>query len=318
MMWNKGRIILVIVVVAFITILSAGCIGVNTEKTSVLDQINIEGKKISSNLWTFNGDQLIYTGKYEKAIQNFDKAIEVDSHNSGPYFSKGLALTELGRHEEALQAYDKAIEIDPGDKRAWNGKGLALTNLGRYEEALQAYDKLTALDSKILFLWSSRGLATYELSPQLYQSGHNQSDVPTEIENYEEALQAYNKAIEHDPNNMIALNSKGVILNELGRHEEALQAINKAIEIDHGRPKGIFSNKRLNSEIPKAWYNKGCALTNLGRYEEAIEALDKAIDLDPQYANAWYSKGTVLDELSRHDEAQVCYDKAKELGYGWY
>ena len=43
--------------------------------------------------------------------------------------NKGNALTNLNKSDEAIKAYDKAIEINPHNSDAWNDKGLALTNL---------------------------------------------------------------------------------------------------------------------------------------------------------------------------------------------
>ncbi len=40
--------------------------------------------------------------------------------------NKGIALKDLGKYEEAIQAYDKAIEIKPDYHLAWNNKGIAL------------------------------------------------------------------------------------------------------------------------------------------------------------------------------------------------
>ena len=46
-------------------------------------------------------------------------------------FSKGDALFDLGRYDEAIQNYDKALQIDPNDTYALNEKGDALYDLDR-------------------------------------------------------------------------------------------------------------------------------------------------------------------------------------------
>ena len=40
--------------------------------------------------------------------------------------NKGLALKNLGKYQEAIEWYDKALKIDPNDIYALNNKGLAL------------------------------------------------------------------------------------------------------------------------------------------------------------------------------------------------
>ena len=51
------------------------------------------------------------------------------------FFNKGNTLYDMGKYEEAVQAYDKAIEIDPEYAEAWVCKGYALNNIGKYQEA---------------------------------------------------------------------------------------------------------------------------------------------------------------------------------------
>ena len=42
------------------------------------------------------------------------------------WYSKGSALYNLGKYNEAIQAFDKAIELDPDYAKAWCSKGTAL------------------------------------------------------------------------------------------------------------------------------------------------------------------------------------------------
>jgi len=125
---------------------------------------------------------------------------------------------------------------------------------------------------------------------------------------HEEAINAYNKAIELNPKLASAWYNKGVALTNQGKDDEAIVAYDKAIEID---PKHA-----------SAWYNKGNALYNIGKYEEAIIAYDKAIEIGPQLADAWNNKGIALTNLEKYDDAIVAYNKAIEidpnLASAWY
>ena len=59
----------------------------------------------------------------------------VEYGDSDAWCDKAAALCKLGRFEEALQVYDKALELNPDCFDAWWGKAAALRNLGRFEEA---------------------------------------------------------------------------------------------------------------------------------------------------------------------------------------
>jgi len=42
--------------------------------------------------------------------------------------NKGLALDDLGKYEEAIQAYNRSIDLKPGLAEAWSNKGNALNS----------------------------------------------------------------------------------------------------------------------------------------------------------------------------------------------
>ncbi len=120
-----------------------------------------------------------------------------------------------------------------------------------------------------------------------------------EIEAYEEAIAAYERAIEIKPDSHEAFNNKGSALDKLGRYEEAIAAYERAIEI--------------KPDKHEAFYNKGNTLGNLGRYEEAIAAYERAIEIKPDSHEAFYNKGSALDDLGRYEEAIAAYERAIEI-----
>jgi tetratricopeptide (TPR) repeat protein len=93
---------------------------------------------------------------------------------------------------------------------------------------------------------------------------------------FEEAVQAYNRAIEIDPQDAEAWNNKGTALGVLGRYDEAIQAFEKAIEI--------------NSSYAEAWYNMGVVFDLQGNYYQAIRAYNEATRINPEYEKAWAAK----------------------------
>ncbi|MDK2907237.1 MAG: hypothetical protein PWQ66_1198, partial [Petrotoga sp.] len=138
-----------------------------------------------------------------------------------------------------------------------------------------------------------------EINPQFAEAWINKGVDLAELERYEEALKAFDKAIEIKPQYAQAWFKKGFALGELGKYEEALKAYEKAIEI--------------NPQDDVAWFAKGFALSKLARYEEVLKAFDKAIEINPQDAIAWFAKGFALSKLARYEEALKAYKKAIEI-----
>ncbi|HEX5458242.1 MAG TPA: tetratricopeptide repeat protein [Candidatus Nitrosotalea sp.] len=56
-------------------------------------------------------------------------------------YDEGKLLLCMGKYEEALQCYDRILEISPSSKRASGYKGLALFKLKRHAEASQCYER---------------------------------------------------------------------------------------------------------------------------------------------------------------------------------
>lgn len=104
----------------------------------------------------------------------------------------------------------------------------------------------------------------------------------------EDALIAYDKALELDPNHVSAWNNKGIVLSRLKRFEEAIDCYDRAIEID---PK--YAN---------AWYNKANAIRNFGQ-----SLVDKAND-DRTNAPKMINRSIALFDL-----AEKCYEKGNIL-----
>ncbi len=245
----------------------------------------IELDKGSFEAYNNKGIALKSLKRFEEAVKEFDKAIEASPHSFHAYNNKGITLTSLKRFEEAVKEYDNAIRLNPDDPNAYNNKGLALRHLEKYEEAVKEFDKAIKIDPYYFHAYNNKGLALHHL------------------EKHEEAIKEFDKLIELNPNYFYSYNNKATVLNRLERYEEALKQIDKAIELD---PYNCF-----------AFDTKGHILSSLKRYEEAIEEFDKAIKLDPDYPNAYSGKAKALYYLKRYEEALKQIDKAIKLDPGY-
>jgi len=115
----------------------------------------------------------------------------------------------------------------------------------------------------------------------------------------DEAIAAHRKAIQIDPNNAIFYNGLGFDLNKQGKLDEEIAAYRKAIQIDPNN--AIFYN------------NLGEALRVQGKLDEAITAFRQAIQIDPNYANAHNNLGFDLGKQGKLDEAIAAYRKAIQI-----
>ena len=55
---------------------------------------------------------------YDNAVNTFEQAILLNQNDPDLWNLKGIALRSLGRYNEAIECFNKSLEIDPRDKNA--------------------------------------------------------------------------------------------------------------------------------------------------------------------------------------------------------
>ena len=119
-----------------------------------------------------------------------------------------------------------------------------------------------------------------------------------ETAQYEEAIEAAQKATAIDPTLALAWRSLSINLSNLDKHEEQIEAQRKLAEL---------------TEQAGDWYGLSVAYGNAGHNEQAVDAARKAVGFDPKLADAWNSLSINLLNLGRLDEAFAAQRTAVEL-----
>jgi len=168
-----------------------------------------------------------------------------------------------------------------------------------------------------------------EKVPDHAETFNNRGCALQQLEQYDEALASYNKAIAIKSNYAEAYNNKGLTLQQLKRYEDALENFRKALAFKpdyvaayYNQSAVLRSLRRYEEALAScdkamtfksdhiANYNRAIALQQLKRYDDALESYNKAIDLRPDYAEAYLNRGLTLYTLKKYGEALESYDKA--------
>jgi tetratricopeptide (TPR) repeat protein len=64
------------------------------------------------------GQLFLEDGKFNDALGFFEQALLLNQDDPNLWNNKGIALRSLGRYEEAMECFNKSLEIDPRDKYA--------------------------------------------------------------------------------------------------------------------------------------------------------------------------------------------------------
>ncbi|MFA5383053.1 MAG: tetratricopeptide repeat protein [Candidatus Micrarchaeia archaeon] len=143
--------------------------GTYTDETNYLNYeygeyfMILEDNQIQSITYDNKGTANAVLEKYEEAIENYDKAIELNPKDAGVYNNRGVAKAILKRYIEAIKDFDKAIELNPNYASVYNNRGAAKAKLEKYKEAIKDFDKAIELDSTYESAHYNRKIAKIEL-----------------------------------------------------------------------------------------------------------------------------------------------------------
>ena len=139
--------------------------------------------------------------------------------------------------------------------------------------------------------------AMLDIEPTTAQEYIQKGTVLTITEQFEEALDCFDKALELDENNLSALISKGNTLELMDNYEEASKVYDLVMEVEVDSIYDLMS--------------KGYVLENQ-RFEDALKTYNKALKQDKNNANILFLKGSCLIKLQKHKEAVETLDECIE------
>lgn len=201
--------------------------------------------------WLEKGNQFAKEGLYTSAVDAYNQSLKLDALNSKVFTYRGVAFEHLGSYDAAMNDFEQALSINPNESSAWQGKAATYIDTGEYRLAVKASDRAIELaknpGDKVENAYLLRGFALNRL------------------ESYDDALLAFDKAIEIDPKRLDLWQNKAYSLTKLGRFQEVLKCYEVMTGIDPN-----------NAEI---WSKKGEIQLALGQINEANEAFSIAKNL---------------------------------------
>ena len=104
--------------------------------------------------------------RYEEAIADFNKAIQINDKFDVAYYLRGSTKAELKQFEEAIADFDRAIEINDRFGKAYIKRGDANDIQGLYKEAIADYDKAIEVNPADVDARDNRAAAIASLRAQ--------------------------------------------------------------------------------------------------------------------------------------------------------
>lgn len=183
--------------------------------------------------------------------------------------------------EVRLDFIRAVVEYEPNDPMHRYDLGVSLSENDLHEEAIREYENALRLGHE-------------QPAVVLYNIGCTQ----IELQNFEEAINAFNQAILAEYEFPPAHFMLGVALGELGRYEDAIAATRNGLSVEFD---------------PKAHFNIGRWQYLLGEYRAGIESFDQALTSTEDDALVLMWKARCHRDLGNIDEEIECYKRVLDI-----
>jgi tetratricopeptide (TPR) repeat protein len=184
----------------------------------------------------------------------------------------------------------------------------APVNYGNYKQLSTASDYAKQGDACFFENRYEDAIAAYnqalQIQPDLADTWNNRGVVLTRMQKYPEAIASYEQATTIRPNYPDAWNNRGVVLLELQQYPDAIACYEQAIQ--------------AKPDYADAWNNRGVAFSKMQQYEQAVISYNQALQIKNDYTDAWNNRGVALSKLQKYEAAIDSYDNAAKIRPDFY
>jgi Flp pilus assembly protein TadD len=253
-------------------------------------------------------------GQFAMALSHFHDAEKWDDSTSGLMRNIGLAALKLGDNDEAARAFQAAVSKDHNDVQARAMLAISLYSARKYSEAAKAFSEVgdgVYRDPRMAYAYAYSLARTNDpkktidvlgkltAQPLPKEMWMTTGDLYTQVDDYEDALRCFRKALELDPTTERAHHFAGVALIRLGRPSEAIPELEAEL--------------KLSPNDPDTQYNLAYALLETSQKDQAMAILQKLTTEHPDHAQAQYELGKELLNLGDKNGAVAHLEVAARL-----
>ena len=278
-------------------------------------------------------------GDYKEAFDYFNKAYKKEPSVS-LMATLAYCAWRAGIYELAISLYRSLIAIYPDKANFQNNLLMLLMEIRNYNEALKTVRELLKLnpngvdllkkEAALLRLTGSNEAAV-EILDSLVKRGkvdveiyYNLALCCVNLQNYEDAKDAFLKCIALEPHNPFVHKDLGLLYLKMNMTDWALDELRQALELEGSEPDITFAyavlmNKTNNFEEADKYYEKSVALdkTNAdylahwgenliaqAKFDKGLEKLQEALKINPKNYIALYNMAKVYFSLKKYKIAK--------------
>ena len=215
------------------------------------------------------------------------------------FFSiKTLARNQVWKNDFTLFTTD--VKVSQNSAKALNAAGGSLIDASIGEE--NPVKKNIMLNEAKSYLERALDIHPHYLNAMLLLGNADYF-----LENYEQALETYNKLLEMKPGHEDAMKNIPLFYREAGRYYgEKMNDLPKSLEY-------LAESYRLNPGDYETVRLSGIANAITGNFSEALFFFEKSIEMDPGNAGAYLNLGNLYYNNGNPEKGRFFHDKAIEL-----
>jgi formylglycine-generating enzyme required for sulfatase activity/tetratricopeptide (TPR) repeat protein len=188
-------------------------------------------------------------GEEDKALEDYQKCIEIDNKSTSCYFDSISILIKNEKNYSALNLINDLLKIEPDNIRASYKKAIIFYDIGKFNEAITLYTKLIKLE------------------PDYYGGYFARGNSYSALKNYKLAIKDYDVAISLNPKHWKSYLERGTMNAYLGSSNSAINDYSYAIKLNPKISSVVYSSRgsvfyyhlRKSRLACKDW-EKGCEL----------------------------------------------------------
>jgi stress-induced-phosphoprotein 1 len=253
------------------------------------------------------GNAEFKNGNYEKAIEFYTYATEMDPKNHIYYTNRSMCYAQMKKWDKSLRDADKAVQIKVDWEKGHYRRGVALTNLNQPKEAFEAFQACLNIqpsneDFKKAAEQAKRDMYKGMTAAEIDKHEANDLFKQGKIS---EAIKLYTSALGKTAD------------DEKGKAVRAdLHANLAACYVQLYEPKQVLDNcekaLKLQPNHVKALLRRGQAYEALEKYQKALEDFERALQLEPDIKMAVEACVRLRNALRRQEQLDKHGEKQRK------
>ncbi|MEB3341706.1 tetratricopeptide repeat protein [Okeania sp.] len=259
-------------------------------------------------------------GNLKEAAKNFKRALEIEPEHVQSYYNLGAAYVELGEFNLAIKVFSQALESGFRDYQIYQNLGVAYFKAGDHQEAIVNYNQAITLNPHKPEIYYNRGVAHRF-------HGNNQN-----------AIDDLTKVLQLNPQAADAYTQRGIVKCDMRDLKGATADFDEAIKLNPQDPEPIYKRAiirrmykdnegsladfneviKIRPKYADAYIRRGRVRFELDDHLGALDDLDYAVQLQPKNAEAYYHRGNTKLSLSNFDGARYDFEVAITYKHEYY